>query len=149
MADETTRTATWLYTVLTGDSDLAELVATDDFSGVYDTLAPEGAPYPRVVFQWQAPAQTVTHNASRVMTRDLWLVRGIAGPTPVPRYTGDLTTIADLIDEALHRASGGPADDGLVLTAVRTQTFRMVEGPTDGHVYSHLGGIYRVFTQIP
>jgi len=144
MADESSRTAAWLYTKLNADSAITTITGA---GGIYDSLAPQGATWPNIVFQQQAPHDVLTAAGNeRVMTSDLWLVRGIARQES---YAGVLGTLADRIDANLHRAAGGAAGaDGVVFTAVRLETFRSTEDD-DGVQYRHLGGLFRIYTQVP
>lgn len=142
--DESGRTAAWLYTTLNAD---AAITAITGVGGIYEALAPQGATWPNIVFHQQAPHDVLTAAGNdRIMTADLWLVKGIA---QAESFGGTLQTLADRIDANLHRSNGGAAGaDGVVFTAVRLETHRASEDD-DGVQYRHLGGLFRIYTQIP
>lgn len=141
MADETTRVDVWLQTVLAADATLTGLVGDQVFS----ELAPQDASFPRVVHQHQGSVDVRTATSSgRIMLSGLWLVRGIAATEDFR----SLQAIADRVDVLLERASGS-ADGGLVFSCTRESPFRLLE-PADGGIqYRHLGGLYRIYAQVP
>lgn len=140
--NELTRVDRWLHSVLSGDATLAAAAT----GGMYSEVIPRGTAGPAVVWSLYAPHDVATANGSRVMVSDLWAVRGSAATSS---WQGPLATIADRIDEVLHRASGQVVADGRALTAVRDRTFRTPPEVIDGVEYRQQGGIYRVFFQIP
>lgn len=127
----------WLKTVLSGDTELATLV-----SGVYDSKAPQGAVMPYVLFSLQAPsADVVVVGNIRLGNRPLYLVRAVCeGPS-----FGPVRTIADMIDDLLHGASGSNVD-GIIYGCAREQPFKLLE-TTEGKDFRWMGGIYRLWAQ--
>ena len=125
---------------LTADTALGSAVSTR----IYDSVAPQGAAWPFVVFQNQSGGgnDVAAMGALRIMTDSLFLVKGIEKSSS---FMGNLKTIATRIDAALHGTSG-TATDGTVIACVRERAFEMIE-TTDGVQYRHLGGIYRILAQ--
>ena len=134
---ETTRIEQWLYEVLSGDSALAAAVG----GRIYAYLAPPEAGTPFVVFAYQSGADTVAIGMSRVLTAALYQVKVVGtGWSSAP-----LQPIADRIDAVLQAASGSVVD-GQILGCTREQPISYVEA-TDGVVYRHLGGLYRIYAR--
>ncbi len=130
--------AKWLYTTLAADATLAALVGTR----IYEDIGPEGAGYPRIVFQMQSPgSDTLGVGARRVWTPLLYIVRGIVQDD---RYTSDLETIATRIDALLHDRQVEVTNGRI--KSYRERPFRRPER-TDETEYRHLGGEYRLLTQ--
>jgi hypothetical protein len=134
---EVARGLLWIYEKLANDATLAGLV--DD--RIYDGIAPEGAAFPYVIYNFQAGADTVVVGAARVLNSGLYLVKAVA---ETQSYSGP-AEIADRIDDLLQAASGA-ADDGLILGANREQPIMYVEA-VDTIQFRHVGGLYRIITQ--
>lgn len=148
MADETTRIETWLTGKLTGDTTLANLIGAPGDVRVHSDHAPLASTWPCVVFQYQGGHDVGggTRESNRIMLDGLWVVKGIAQQES---YGGTLKSIADRIDALLQNSTGGAAGaDGTVFAAVREQPFRLAE-VDDGVEYRHLGGMYRIWGQVP
>lgn len=145
MADETTRVDAWLFDLLTNDAPLTALVG-DAEPRIFADSVPQGEAFPAVVYQLQGgtDVRTATRD-SRVMINGLWVVKAI-GQTDT---FADLAPIADRIDDLLEQSTGGPAgSDGAVFTATRESPFRLPE-PDEGVGFKHLGGMYRIYAQVP
>lgn len=134
---ETTTVETWLYSVLSNDVTLSGLVG----GRIYGYVAPEGATFPLVIYQFQGGRDVAGVGATRIMTSGVWVVKGVDCETS---FTA-LKAIADRIDALLHKSSGSVAD-GQVLACVREEPFSLVE-VIDSVQYRHLGGMYRVLVQ--
>lgn len=132
---ETVRVDQWLHATLTADGTLAALVA----DRVYADLAPQTARWPAVVFNEQAPVDTLGIDGARILTSVLFQVKVI---TDEPSWQGLGRQAADRVDDLLHGASG-TAGGVAVGTCHREQIFRFVE-VTEGKQYRHLGGLYRI-----
>lgn len=125
---------TALYSRLAGASALTALLATT--TSIYNTVAPQGAAYPLVVFNLQAGGDDnkSPHRAKQL----LYLVKAVSATS-----MKDAGTIDNEVDTALH---------GLVLTVtdwtnywlMRGQDVRFEELAPDGKRYFHSGGIYRI-----
>lgn len=141
MADETTRVDAWLFARLTGDAPLVALTPR-----IFADVVPQGETFPAVVYQLQAGTDVRTATGDgRIMINGLWLVKAI-GDTDT--FAG-LAPIADRVDFLLEESGGGAAGaDGAVFTSMRESPFRLVE-PDEGVQYRHLGGMYRIYAQVP
>lgn len=140
MADETTRADEWIRSVLVADTTVAGAV-----SGVFGDLAPEGATFPYVLFQFQGGADVRGSGPTRIMVSGLWVVRAVAQQST---YLGVLQTVADRVDVLMQATSGAAGSDGQVFSSVREQPFRMTEVLDGGEQVRHLGGIYRLLVQV-
>lgn len=135
---ETTIVDAWLDQVLGSDTTLAGLAT----GGCWDTLADESAAFPYVVWQLQAGRDVGGIGpATRIMVNGLWLVRGVDRS---PSQTA-VKPIAERVDALLHAASGS-VTGGLVVACVREEPYKFLE-VTDGVMYWHLGGMYRIWAQ--
>lgn len=91
-----------------------------------------------IVVQHQAPIDDTRQRRYRVMARALFVVRAsVAGES-----YDELEPAADLIDAALHGASGA-GDDGLWFESVRVSPVGYPE-VAGSKQYRHLGGMYRL-----
>ena len=134
---ETTRIERWLYDVLSRDPVLSSAVS----GRVYAYLAPPEAETPFVVFAFQSGTDTAGIGMARLFVSALYQVKVVGtGWSWTP-----LQPIADRIDDLLH-ASSGTTLDGYVLGCMREQPVSYVE-VSDGKVYRHLGGLYRIYAQ--
>jgi hypothetical protein len=124
----------WLYTVLSGDAQLVGLIN----GRVFDTLAPESAAFPYVVFQYQGGHDVRGNGPTRVMTNSLYLVKAVGRGGSY----ASLWPIANRLDELLHAQHGANADGQA--WAVREQPFKLLE-VDNGVQYRHLGGLYRIY----
>lgn len=148
MADELTRTAKWITDTLKADSTLTAVIGGDAATArIFGDVVPQGATFPCVRFDFVAgrDVRGGTLSSHRIMVSGLWLVRGIA---EAEKYSGDLTTIADRIDACLRSSTGGTAgSDGVVFSSIREEPFQLVEND-NGIQWRHLGGVYRIATQV-
>lgn len=138
MPAETFTAARWLYAKLAGDAALAAALGGAD--RVWQELADQGSAMPYVVFQYQGGSDVAGVGTARIMANLLYLVRVVGGGAH-----SELEAAADRIDAVLHGASG-PVGDGIVFACVREQPISYTE-TSDGKVYRHVGGLYRLFTQ--
>lgn len=132
------RATSWLYDVLT-------TVPIAGVLGVYEDAAPQGVTTATSVwieFEALAPGEDVDEvGKQRIWTEFAFRVsvctRG--------RSTRGLQTIADEIDNRLHRKSG-TADGGLVISCTRSQE---VAGKAlaQGVEYRELGGVFNLIVQ--
>lgn len=132
---ETVRVDQWLHDTLTTDPTLTALVA----GRVYADLAPLTARWPAVIFNEQAPVDSLGVGGERILTSGLWQVKAI---TDEPSWQGLGRQAADRVDDLLHGASG-TAGGVAVGTCHREQTVRFVE-VVEGKQFRHLGGLYRI-----
>lgn len=134
---ETARAYEWLYDVLSTDTSLTELVSTR----IYRHVVPAGVQRPAVVFTMQGGHDVLGVGATRIMVHVVAVVKAVG----LHRDYASLVAIADLIDAALHRAVG-QVDDARVLACVREVPLDYIEA-SDGEVYAHIGGQYRLLIQ--
>lgn len=135
--NEVIRVNEWLYTVLAADSDVTDLVGTR----IYDGLAPRGATYPVIIFNFLTGSDVMAVGSIRVMNSGLYQVKAVAQATSY----ADVSPVADAIDSALHRASGS-VGDGAILACRREQPIVYIEQVNDLQ-YRHMGGLYRIQVQ--
>ena len=138
--NELTRVATWLYSLLAPVALAQEFSHTEDgqtVTRVREGVAPDGWPFPYILFQHQAPGNDVSTLEGRVWATPLYLVKAVA-------ETGSwaaLAATADEIDRRLHKAKG--TVDGYAIESRRERPFSLIEHP--GNVeHRHLGGFYRI-----
>lgn len=140
MGDEASRVEQWLYSTLSGDAALTVLVGTR----IYSETAPPSTSSPLLVYSMQSAHDVAGASAQRIMIDGLWLIKAV---TTGASYS-PLTPIMDRVDALLHRSDGGTAGTAIVFTSVREYPVRYHE-ITDGVGYRHLGGVYRIWAQIP
>lgn len=126
----------WLSTVLGADVPLLALATGGVFNG---SRAPQGTPYPLVLYFFMSGIDYATVGAYRIWTNMIWTVKAIADAGGYDT----LDPIAARIDELLQRASGTAAS-GTIWSADRQKTIEY-EGLVAGHEYRHLGATYRVY----
>lgn len=107
---------------------------------IFADLQPQPATWPAVVFGILSSPDTSANGGTRVLTRPLVLVRGVT-----EGHGQEMAEqIADAIDDALQAASGHAVGAGAYIAGIlREDAFDMVE-ESEGKVYRHLGGRYRV-----
>lgn len=127
----------WLYTVLSSDGALTAVVSTR----IYADRIPQdvASPYPCVVFGHLSARDLMGVGAFRIWANSLYVIRAI---DETESFAGNVKTAADRIDAVLHAASGSNVD-GEIFACTRESPFRMSE-ETDGRVFQHLGGQYRI-----
>lgn len=106
-------------------------------TGVHAYFAPEGSPFPYIVFQQQSARDVSAIGAIRVMSNAVYVVKVISD-----KPFSAIDPIVDEVDKALQ-ATFGPALAGSIYSCVRSAPFSMVEN-LDGKRINHRGGIYRI-----
>jgi hypothetical protein len=139
---ETAVADTFIYQRLAADGTLAALIGGTAAPRIYADMAPQGAAYPCVIFQSQAMTDTRGVGTVRVWADLIYVVKAV---DKVASYGGALGSAAARISAVLHGA-GGTAGGGTVIGAIRERIFRLPE-VTDGVRYSHLGCVFRVYSQ--
>lgn len=100
-------------------------------------VAPEGMPYPLVVFQMLSGGNDqITNNGNRIWSTPTYLVKAVAQGSS----TDGIEATVQAIDNALH-VSRGRVSGGLVLDCVRVRPHELPE-LTDGKYYINAGGEY-------
>jgi hypothetical protein len=142
MASETDIAARYIYSKLTASSAITAIVGSRIFEGV----APQGTTAPWIVYSSLAPTDTYAIGAIRIMTRDQWLVRAVA---QTASFGGDIGTLADAIEAALHGTDGtsGAVTGGYTVECYRLMPHRLLQ-VDNGVQWRYKGGIYRISTQL-
>ena len=135
---EVARALEWIYTTLSTDTTVANLI--DD--RIYDGVVPQGSAYPLIIFNHQGGADARGVGVYRAFDNSLYQVKAVAQSESY----SEATEIADAIDEALQGASG-TADGGYIGPAVREQTLMLTEVGKGGIQYRSVGGLYRLAAQ--
>lgn len=134
----------WVQDQLESKAAELDAIATGLSTRIFQNFAPEGTPYPFIVWQCQDPPRDVRGVGTfRVMIDTLYLVKAVfQGTSYIP-----LAPIARVIDDAMTSASGSAVGgDGLVLASVREQQFAMTEVES-GIQFRHFGGEYKIQAQ--
>lgn len=112
-------------------------------SRIYVDVAPDDVAWPVIVFQCQTPPRDIRGvGVSRVMVDTLYVVKAIAqSDTYAP-----LRDVARVIDAAMTQAAPSAINDGLVLSSIRQNEFRLAT-QEKGSQYRHLGGEFQMYAQ--
>jgi hypothetical protein len=133
----------WVKAQLDARAAEFNAVAAGLSTRIFLDYAPEGTPYPFVIYQCQSPPRDVRGvGLSRVLIDTLYVVKAVS---QVDSYA-PLAPIAKVIDAAMTSAAGSAVEDGLVLTSVRQDQFSMVERD-QGTQFRHFGGEYKIQAQ--
>lgn len=134
--NEISRVKRFIHAALVDSLPVTALVGERIFADVQ----PQPAEWPAVVFGVLSSPDTTANGGTRVVTRPLVLVRAIT-----EGHGQEMAEqLADAIDDALQAAVGQVAGYGAyVAGVVREDAFDMVE-ESEGKIYRHLGGRYRV-----
>jgi len=137
LLNELVRASAWLYT---------QLGMLPGGALIYDGVAPLTSPFPYVIVQVQSPgADMMGVGTARIWATPLFLVKAI----DKTRSWSTLTALADAIDNRLHGSTGNTgatSTDARILACVREQPFSLIE-ESEGDMFRHLGGTYRVIIQ--
>lgn len=129
-----------IYGKLAGDSTLTNQLATAPTGyskSIYYEQAPEGAPFPYVIFSKQAGTPSYALKA-RNFDNDIWLVKAV-----------DRNNTADPVDNIASRLDA-LLTDGTLSISGRTQKYLRRESDveyseiTDGVLYRHAGSNFRL-----
>lgn len=129
----------WLYDRLTGSAALEALVGGNVYRAPapdpLEDIAAELLEDTAVVFQYLSGLDTLVVGTTRVLARDLYVVKAVG-----PRHV-DVAAVANVLELELADARG--AQDGLSIAAERAGTVNYPE-PTKGRLYDHLGATWRL-----
>lgn len=137
----------WIFERLSASAALVALVGVDETGAarIYPDAAPEGTPYPFVVYALQSPRpDRRAIGAGRIMVQPLYLVKAYAEQS---HYRGVLADLDALVDAALDlgdSAAGPVADEGYLIGCRRTEAFRQVEREA-GTEFRARGGFYELW----
>ena len=138
--NETQAVAVFLLQIFQAHAALTALVGTQ----IYEGLAPEGSQPPYLLYSLNAASDlNAVGRASRVDSRQLWLVKGIT----TGNSAASAAAIASAADDALEDATDTITLDGRsyrVTVIGRTAAIRLPPSG-EGIRYHHIGGLYRIF----
>lgn len=134
---EIARVLEWIHDALASDATITGLVG----DRIYDGIAPEGASFPYIVYNYQGGADAVAVGAIRVLNQSVYQIKAV---DCAQSYSG-AAQIADQIDNLLQAATGATID-GQILGTNREQPIMYAE-VNDKQQYRHAGGLYRIFAQ--
>lgn len=126
----------WIYSVLSGDATITNVVGTR----IYDSVSPNLV-YPYIIYNWQGGTDVTEISAIRIMMNGLFQVKVVDKSTSF----NTISPVATRIDQLLHRAST-TTSNGIILGSKRELPISLVE-LNNAIQYRHLGGIYRIFSQ--
>lgn len=130
----------WLYGYLAGDSALGAIVG----ARIYEGVAPNGAAYPYVRFDFVDPGtDVIVQGLTRSRVNMVIKVRAIGKEVPFSA----LTAAADRIEALFQAKSEYLVAQAARITAWREQAVRDYD-LQDGVMYRHLGGQYQVGVQL-
>jgi hypothetical protein len=129
---------TWLISRLAGDSVLAALGNT----GVYNSVAPLGVPYPFCVFACSSGKDTLTEAGVRTLSRQRYLVRCLIDQNDQTV----LAQIATRVDLLLHGARSLPWAGGYIWSCLRQDVFPRTTQEA-GVLYREIAQEYLVVVQ--
>ena len=133
----------WVEAQIVAQAEALDAINPGLSGRIFSVVAPQGTPYPFIVYQCQSPPRDVRGvGVYRVMIDPLYVVKVVA---QVMSYD-PLAPVARVLDIALTSASGSAVADGRILASVRNAGFHMVEIEA-GTQYRHLGGEYRIQAQ--
>lgn len=131
----------WLMALLRANNDLTAAAP----GGVHRGRAPAGTATPFVVLGLQSGSATLSGNAVRLMSKQLFLAKAV-GETA---KSEDVAQAAAILDDALVngvKTAGMEATGGLILACYPEQPF-MLDEVTGSEEWTHIGGLYRLLTQ--
>lgn len=135
MSTESAKVEQWLYSMLTSDQELTDLVGDKVFAYV----APEDVDCPFVVYNLISALDYRTLGPYRYMVNLLYQVKCIDKGFGLVRAH----QIADRIDEVLEGANG-TVDSIQIATCYRDGSVAYTEVDDKNNVYRHVGGMYRI-----
>lgn len=132
---EATTAEEFLVSTLTGDATLMAQLP----GGVWNIEAPEGTPYPFLVFQFMSGNDFAAVGALRIWTNMIYLVKVIADAADFD----SLNAVAARLDAVLHGTSG-TVSSGVVWSCTREQTIRLPDQLANRQ-FRQAGGLYRLY----
>ena len=135
--DETER---WLYDRLSKDTGVIAAVA----GRVFSYVAPAATLYPFLLFSWQGDHDVQTHDGSTVWVEAVYTVQAIGEG----RSSEALGGAAAALHYSLQGSSGvSPSGRARVISCLRDSSLTIGE-LIGGRQYRHVGGQYRIRTQL-
>ncbi len=146
--NEISRLKQWLYALIVADPVVVAAVGRHDTLGViqvYDKIAPEGATYPLVTFQFMPEADKRGGFGARLFSQGAFIVKAINTGTDAEA----LWPIADAFDKDLQGASAMSTPTGLIVMGCTRDLMHDQSTVDDGVQYNELGGRYMVQFYVP
>ena len=141
-ATETGLIATWLDSVLRGDSGAGGVV-TLATGGIFEEIDPNGGGYPKTIYRFQGGSDVSAVGAARrVYVNAVYAVYAV---WERPSYGGALDAIAARIDTLLNGKQAA-ITGGLILACVRIAPLQLAN-LSNGVSIRMLGGTYRIYSQ--
>lgn len=132
----------WVAARLAAHTDF-NTISTGLTDRIFLDLAPDGTPYPFIVFQQQSAPEVVRGvGPEEVMVDTVYVVKAIAQGTSFEH----LAPVAAGIRAALHEPTGETVTDGVILMSRFERGFSMKEDESTKQ-FRHLGGEYRIQAQ--
>lgn len=136
--NELARIEKWLYTYLSGDSQLSAAVG----GRFYGPKAKTGTAFPYVTWNWQGANDVNGNAAARLMTKPLYQIKVVS-----KGLTDPVAAIADRLDYLLMTTSEQTAN-GINFSVRREGPLSYIESGDDPETnFHHLGGLYRIYAQ--
>ena len=129
----------YLYTILSGDSQLTGFVP----GGIWRGYVPPETTPPYVVFAMQSGTDSVTMNGFRMLVDGLFQVKAI-GPAS---ETQTIVNAASRIDALIGSPpTSGTTPNGAILASYRQSPLSLSE-LINGEVWETMGGLYRLIIE--
>src|SRR5258707_921646 len=122
----------WMLSTIAADSAIQGVAG---YGGAYESIAPIGASAPWIV--------VLTANGNRVYANQVWQLKAVG---PASAYAA-LITLAVRLEALFGNTRQASTSNVRVSAAVREQEINYAE-IVDGAVWSHIGGLYRLETQL-
>lgn len=130
---------TWLYSTLSGDSQLTSLVP----GGIWRGLAPPESQTPYIVMSLQSGLDSITVNGFRMLTECTFLLK-VIGPAS---ETTTIMSAADRLDALIGSPpTSGTTSNGAVLSSYR-QSPVVLDSIVNGETWTDAGGLYRLLIE--
>lgn len=127
---------TWLYSTLSGDSQLTSLAP----GGVWRGLAPPESSTPFIVMSLQSGIDVTSMNAFRILVECTYLIK-VVGPAS---ETTTIMSAADRLDALIGSPpTSGTTNNGAVLSSYR-QSPVVIDEIVNGEQWTNAGGLYRL-----
>lgn len=132
--------AQWLYATLSADSTLTGLLG--GVAAIYDTVAPESAVPPYIVFSLHSSTDSLGVAATRIFVRGVWLVKAVDQSDSFV----SVSAIYQRLDALLQKQSGTATNGTHVYSCSRQSSFRLASAES-GLQFRQQGGLYRIVAQ--
>ncbi len=141
--NETRRVKQWLYEIISSNLTIVQAVGRHEKLGViqiYDKVAPEGAAFPYVTFQFMPEADKRGGFGARLFCQGAFIVKAVNRGTDAE----PLWDIADAFDGDLQDASAMVTSTGLIVMGCTRDLLHDQSTVDSGVQYNEVGGRYAV-----